>query len=285
MREDSHGLPSLLYSGFCLGGGRSVLIKFENIFTTAQPYDILLKNRRGCGARRDMTPVLECSGLTKAYGSVLALNEVGFSIGEGEVAGLLGPNGSGKTTLIKLAMGMLQPDRGRIFIDGFAPSPRAKAATAYLPDKNYLSEWMRVEQQVGYCADFFADFNMDKCEAMLSRLGISPRQKIKSLSKGTKEKLGLILTMSRDAKLYILDEPIAGVDPAARDFILDVVMGNRRENSAVLLCTHLIADVEPVLTRAIFLNYGTVTLNAPVSEIRRKERKSLDELFREAFRW
>lgn len=229
--------------------------------------------------------IFECDNVFKNYGPIVALDNVSFKVKRGGVVGLLGPNASGKSTLIKLAMGMLQPNGGSILIDGKKPSPETKKITAYLPDANYLFNWMTVEQQVKYCADFFKDFNMDKCDALLNRLQIQKKQKIKSLSKGTKEKLGLILTMSRDAELYILDEPIAGVDPAARDFILDTVMTNRAEGSTIFLCTHLIADIEPILTHAIFLNRGRVALDAPVSEIREKEGKSLDEVFREVFRW
>ncbi|MGN0814668.1 MAG: ABC transporter ATP-binding protein [Candidatus Coproplasma sp.] len=229
--------------------------------------------------------ILECRNLTKLYGNNPALTDVNFAVKAGGVVGLLGPNGSGKSTLIKLAMGMLQPNNGEILIDGKKPSPETKAITAYLPDANYLSDWMTVDKQVKYCADFFSDFNLLKAEGLLSRLGISGKQKIKTLSKGNKEKLGLILTMARDAKLYILDEPIAGVDPAAREFILDTVMTNRAEGSTIFLCTHLIADIEPILTHAIFLNRGTVALDKSVEEVKAQEGKSLDELFREVFRW
>lgn len=232
-----------------------------------------------------MDSILECHNLSKLYGKTVALDCVNFSVPSGEIVGLLGPNGSGKTTLIKLAMGMLQPTEGEILIDGKKPGPVTKAITAYLPDANYLCEWMRVEQQLAYCADFFADFNSEKAFSMLNRLGVKPEQKIKSLSKGNKEKLGLILTMSRDAKLYILDEPIAGVDPAARDFILDIVMQNKPEGATVFLCTHLIADIEPILTRAIFLNNGKIVLNEDVEALKARENKSLDQIFREIFRW
>ena len=232
-----------------------------------------------------MNEILECQGLTKLYGKFVALDNVSFAAPTGGVVGLLGPNGSGKSTFIKLAMGMLQPTSGSITIDGMAPCPATKAITAYLPDANFLDEHLRVDGQVKYYADFFADFNHDKCEALLSRLGISPKQKIKALSKGNKEKLGLILTMSRDAKLYILDEPIAGVDPAARDFILDTVMTNRAEGSTIFLCTHLIADIEPILTHAIFLNRGQVVMQSSVDDVHVNQGKTLDELFREVFRW
>lgn len=232
-----------------------------------------------------MAYILQCESLTKNYGAVPALKNVNLSIEAGGIVGLLGPNGSGKSTLIKLAMGMLQPTSGRILLDGMLPCAKTKAFCAYLPDANFLSQWMSVEQSLRYSADFFADFERAKAENMLSRLGIGLKQKIKALSKGNKEKLGLILTMARNAKLYILDEPIAGVDPAARDYILETVMSNRAENSTVFLCTHLIADIEPVLTHAIFLNKGEVVLNSPADEIRSREGKSLDQLFREVFRW
>ena len=229
--------------------------------------------------------IFECENVFKSYGEIPALYDVSFKVKRGSVVGLLGPNASGKSTLIKLAMGMLQPNGGTILIDGKKPGPETKKITSYLPDANYLYDWMTVEQQVKYCADFFKDFNMAKCDALLNRLQIFKKQKIKTLSKGTKEKLGLILTMSRDAELYILDEPIAGVDPAARDFILDTVMTNRAEGSTIFLCTHLISDIEPILTHAIFLNRGTIALDRSVAEIKENEGKTLDELFREVFRW
>lgn len=229
--------------------------------------------------------ILECKGLYKSYGQSPALVGVNLSIEEGGVVGLLGPNGSGKSTLIKLAMGMLQPTQGEILIDGKKPCPATKSITAYLPDKDFLSDWMNIDQALRYSQDFFADFNRGKAEAMLSRLGLGMKQRIKSLSKGNREKLGLILTMARDAKLYILDEPIAGVDPAARDFILDTVMNNRPEGSTIIVCTHLIADIEPILTHAIFLNRGQIALDENAQEVKEREGKTLDELFREVFRW
>lgn len=232
-----------------------------------------------------MSYILQCEELTKNYGRQNALSGINLGVEPGGIVGLLGPNGSGKSTLIKLAMGMLQPTSGKILLDGKAPCAATKAFTAYLPDASFLTEWMSVEQSIGYSADFFADFSREKAEAMLSRLGIGLKQKVKALSKGNKEKLGLILTMARNARLYILDEPIAGVDPAARDFILETVMNNRAEDSTVFLCTHLIADIEPILTHAIFLDRGHIVLDAPAEETRQREGKSLDELFREVFRW
>lgn len=230
-------------------------------------------------------PILQCENLKKKYGPKVALDNVSFDIEAGGIVGLLGPNGSGKSTLIKLAMGMLQPTSGKILLDGMAPCRQTKAFTAYLPDSDFLCRWKSVEQSVRFSADFFADFDVNKAENMLSGLGIAGKQKIRTLSKGNKEKLGLILTMARNARLYILDEPIAGVDPAARDYILSTVMNNRAQGSTVFLCTHLIADIEPILTHAIFLNQGKVVLNEQADEVRKREGKSLDQLFREVFKW
>lgn len=229
--------------------------------------------------------IFECRNLSKRYGNFTALSGVNLNIPSGGIVGLLGPNGSGKTTLIKLAMGMLQPSEGEILIDGKKPGAATKAVTAYLPDANYLCKWMRVEQQINYYAEFFADFNCAKAQEMLTRLGINMKQKIKTLSKGNQEKLGLLLTMARDAKLYILDEPIAGVDPAARDFILDTIMSHKPKDATIFLCTHLIADIEPILTHAIFLRNGSIALDEPVQAVKAREGKSLDELFREVFKW
>ena len=229
--------------------------------------------------------ILECSALCKAYASTLALDNVDLNIGRGGIVGLLGPNGSGKSTLIKLAMGMLQPTSGEVRIGGLKPCPATKSVTAYLPDTNFLSNWMRVEQALAYSMDFFADFRREKAEAMLDRLGIGLKQPIRTLSKGNKEKLGLILTLAREAELFILDEPIAGVDPAARDFILETVLANKPAHATIFLCTHLIADVEPILTHAIFLNRGRVVLDEDAEIVRSEKGKSLDEIFREVFRW
>ncbi len=229
--------------------------------------------------------IFECRNLSMRYGQNFALSKVDLSIEPGGIVGLLGPNGSGKTTLIKLAMGLLQPCEGEILLGGLSPSPKTKAFTAYLPDSNYLNMAMRVEWQVEYYADFFPDFEREKAYSMLGRLEIDRKSKIKTLSKGNREKLGLILTMSRHAKLYILDEPIAGVDPAARDFILDTILKNKPEDATIFLCTHLISDIEPVLTHAVFLGGGKVILNAPADEIRSREGKSLNDVFREVFRW
>lgn len=228
--------------------------------------------------------LLECKALTKRYGDKLALDGVELAIDSGRIVGLLGPNGSGKTTLIKLANGLLTPTSGEILIDGRKPSPETKAIVSYLPDRNALSPWMTVAQTVGYYADFYADFRRDAAEEMLDRLGLDRKQTVKALSKGTREKLQLILVMSRRARLYLLDEPIGGVDPATRDYILRTIISNYSEDATVLISTHLIADVEQVLDEVVFLREGRVMLHESVDSIRDEQGKSVDELFREVFK-
>lgn len=233
-----------------------------------------------------MQAILECRGLVKSYGSKqgLALNGVNLSLPKGKIIGLLGPNGSGKTTLIKLACGLLTPSVGEIFIDGIAPSPQTKALVSYLPDRDYLPSWMKVQDVLEYFKDFYTDFDMQRALDMLGRLYIDPAMRLKAMSKGTKEKMQLILVMSRNASLYILDEPIAGVDPAARDYILETIISNYREDSTVLISTHLIADIEKVLDEVVFLQNGGIALTATVDQIREEQGKSVDALFREVFR-
>ena len=225
--------------------------------------------------------ILECKALTKRYGGKSALEGVELSIEPGRIVGLLGPNGSGKTTLIKLANGLLTPTSGEILIDGKAPSPETKAIVSYLPDRNALPDWMTVAQTVDYYADFYADFRRDTAQEMLARLGLDASARVKTLSKGTREKLQLILVMSRAAKLYLLDEPIGGVDPATRDYILRTIIGNYNEDASVVISTHLIADVEQVLDEVIFLQNGRVERHATVDAIRGETGQSVDELFRE----
>ena len=229
--------------------------------------------------------ILECKNVTKAYHKVVALKDVSISLEGGRIVGLLGPNGSGKTTLIKLINGLLTPDAGTVSICGHAPGPDSKALVAYLPDSIYLNSWMRVAQIVDYFSDFYADFRKDLALQMLQRLGISPENKLKTLSKGNKEKVCLILTMSRNAKLYVLDEPIAGVDPAARDYVISTIINNHNPDATVLISTHLIADIEQILDEVIFIQTGTILLQKSVDEIREENGKSVDELFREVFKW
>ncbi len=227
--------------------------------------------------------ILECKGLTKRFGSKTALEDVTFSLEPGHIVGLLGPNGSGKTTLIKLANGLLTPTAGEIRIGGYLPGPETKAQVAYLPDRMALPDWMTAKQAMDYYADFFADFRRGAAEDMTAALGLDGAQTIRTMSKGTKEKLQLILTMSRSAKLYLLDEPIGGVDPATRDYILRTIISNYSEDATVLISTHLIADVEQVLDTVIFLREGRIMLQESVDTIRNEKGKSVDALFREVF--
>ena len=232
-----------------------------------------------------MSEVLRCQDLTKRYGNFPALSNVSLTLESGRIVGLLGPNGSGKTTLIKLINGLLTPSSGSITVCGQAPGPETKALVAYLPDCVYLNNWMSVKQIVAYFQDFYPDFRPELAFEMLERLGITPDRKLKTLSKGNKEKVCLILTMSRNAKLYVLDEPIAGVDPAARDYVISTIINNCNPEATVLISTHLIADIEPILDEVVFLQNGRVVLQKSVESIREEEGKSVDELFREVFKW
>lgn len=229
-------------------------------------------------------PVMTCENLTKRYGSTLALDHINLRIEPGRIVGLLGPNGSGKSTMIKLANGLLTPTEGQILIDGKAPSAETKAIVSYLPERTYLSDWMSVRQLLNYFQDFYADFDRDRAAKMLGHLNISETQRIKQMSKGTREKVQLILVMSRRAKLYLLDEPIGGVDPAARDYILNTIIGNYDPSAAVVISTHLIADVEQILDEVIFINGGHIVRHTPVDEIREQMGMSVDALFREEFK-
>ncbi len=231
-----------------------------------------------------MANILECNNLTKTFGATRALDGVSFSVTRGHITGLLGPNGSGKSTLIKLANGLLTPDAGTILIGGMAPGPETKKIVSYLPDRMYLNDWMRVRDLIAFFKDFYENFDPQKAYDMLAKLKIDPANRLKALSKGTKEKVQLILVMSRNADLYLLDEPIAGVDPAARDYILNTIITNYNENASIVLSTHLIADIENVLDDVIFLSRGTVGLTASVDEIRQEKGKSVDALFREVFK-
>ena len=231
-----------------------------------------------------MSAILECRGLVKRYGYRTALNSVNLTVERGRIVGLLGPNGSGKSTLIKLANGLLTPTTGEILIDGKAPGPETRKIVSYLPDKNYLNDWMRVEQLVKFFADFYEDFDTHAAVDMLGRLGINLKDRLKSLSKGTKEKVQLILAMSRKAQLYLLDEPIGGVDPAARDYILHTIISNYNENASVIISTHLISDVESVLDDVIFISQGQIVLTSSVDDIREQRDQSVDALFREVFK-
>ena len=232
-----------------------------------------------------MSEILRCEKLTKKYGNTTALCGLDLSLESGKIVGLLGPNGSGKTTLIKLINGLLTPDAGNIYVGGHTPGVESKTLVAYLPDNIYLNSWMTVRQIVEYFADFFADFRTPLAYEMLERLGISPEKRLKSLSKGNKEKVCLILVMSRAAKLYVLDEPIAGVDPAARDYVISTIIQNYDPEATVLISTHLISDIEEILDEVIFIREGQITLHKTVDAIREEHQKSVDELFREVYKW
>lgn len=228
--------------------------------------------------------VMECHALCKCYGSIPVLSDLELELAPGRIVGLLGPNGSGKTTLIKLAAGLLTPTGGSILICGNAPSPETKAVVSYLPERMALPLWMNARQAMDYYADFFPDFRRDRAEEMIRALALPEKQRIRSMSKGTREKLQLVLTMSRDAKLYLLDEPIGGVDPATRDYILRTILSAYNPEATILISTHLIADVEPVLDDVIFLKYGHIVLSGGAEELRARYGVSIDRLFREAFK-
>ncbi len=228
---------------------------------------------------------IEMIQLGKKYGSFPALQNVNLTLGQGRIIGLLGPNGSGKTTLIKLLNGLIQPSTGQILLDGQKPGPESKAKISYLPDKSYLNAQMTVEQLVDLFADFYTDFNVAKVNNLLQDLNIPVQKKLKTLSKGTQEKVQLALVMSREAEVYCLDEPIGGVDPVARDYILQTIISQYNRNALVLISTHLIYDVENVLDDVIMIKNGSIFLYGSVENIREREHKSVDEMFREVMRW
>lgn len=228
--------------------------------------------------------LLECKDLTKKYGKHTALNNISFQIDGGHIIGLLGPNGSGKTTLIKLIAGLLSPTAGSVHVLGEPIGPSSKNAISYLPDHTYLNGAMRVQEIIDFFADFYEDFDTLRAYDMMAKLQINPRQKLKTLSKGTQEKVQLILVMSRHAQLYILDEPLAGVDPAARDYILDTILSNYDEDASILISTHLISDIENILDEVIFIKDGSLHTHALVDELREKDHKSIDTIFREVFK-
>lgn len=228
--------------------------------------------------------ILEARDLTKSYGPKTALNGLNLTLEKGKIIGLLGPNGSGKSTFIKLCNGILQPTKGEILIGGHEVGVETKKIVSYLPERTYLDDNMSPVQMINFFSDFYEDFDADKAFDMLSSLKVNPKDKMKTMSKGTKEKVQLILVMSRQAKLYMLDEPIGGVDPAARDYILRTIISNYNPEASVIISTHLITDIEQVLDEAIFIQNGDLKLHKTVDEIRSIEGKSVDALFREVFR-
>lgn len=231
-----------------------------------------------------MSTLLECNNLSKYFGYVKALDGINLKLESGKIIGLLGPNGSGKTTLIKIAAGLLKQNLGEILIDGTAPGIKTKSIVSYLPERNFLSNSMKVYETLDMFEDFYEDFDRQKAEEMLNMLSIDRNRKYKTLSKGTKEKVQLVLVMSRKAKLYLLDEPIGGVDPATRDYILNTIVSNYAEDATVLISTHLISDVEKVLDEFVMIKDGQVVMQSTVDDLRETQGKSVDEYFREVFR-
>ena len=228
--------------------------------------------------------IIKLENVVKRYGKKEALKGINLDIPKGKIVGLLGPNGSGKSTMIKLLNGLLQPDEGNIEISGMKPSIETKKIVSYLPERTYLSEWMKMKDILKFFSDFYEDFDLEKAEEMIEALNINVDEKIKDMSKGTKEKVQLILVMSRNADVYILDEPIGGVDPAARSFIMRTILQNFSEESTLIIATHLISEIENICDEIIFLSYGEIKLQGNVDEIREEKGKSIDALFREEFR-
>ena len=228
--------------------------------------------------------ILECSRLCKHYGRVQALDGVDLTLEPGRIVGLLGPNGSGKSTLIKLACGLLTPSEGSIRICGEKPGAVTNALVSYLPERTAVPEWMSVKELLAFYADFYDDFQLEAARQMLDALGLASAKQIRQMSKGSREKVQLILSMSRQARLYLLDEPIGGVDPATRDYILSTIIANYNPEASVVISTHLIADVEKILDEVVFLQEGRVLLHDEVDALREEKGKSIDALFREVFK-
>lgn len=228
--------------------------------------------------------LFECRDLVKHFGNIKALDGVSFSIERGKIVGLLGPNGSGKTTIMKIANGLLTPTSGNVIIDGKTPSPSTKKIVSYLPERTYIPDSMSVRQLLNFFSDFYTDFSRETALTMMNSLGIQETQEIKQMSKGTREKVQLIMVMSRKALLFLLDEPIGGVDPATRDYIIRMIIGNYNKEASIIISTHLISEVENILDDVLFLNQGKIVLNASVESIREDSGKSVDQMFREVFR-
>lgn len=230
-----------------------------------------------------MDNILETKGLSKNYFNKKALKSVDINIKKGKVVGILGPNGSGKTTFIKIAAGLLRQSKGEILIDGQIPGPYTKSVVSYLPDRNFLYEWMTIEDAIEFYKDFYKDFDEVKANELLKFMKLEKNMKVNSLSKGMTEKLNLTLILSRKAKLYILDEPIAGVDPVARDKILDAIINNYNQDSSMIITTHLVRDIERLFDEVIFLKQGEVILSGNAEELREEKSKSIDEIYKEVF--
>lgn len=228
--------------------------------------------------------LIEFRNLSKSYGVKQALVDINLKIEKGKIIGLLGPNGSGKTTMIKIINDLLQPSSGEILIEGREPGIESKKIISYLPERTYLNMNMKVSELIQFFKDFYQDFDEKKALKLLKKLKIDEHDKLKNMSKGTKEKVQLVMVMSRKADLYILDEPIGGVDPASRDYILDTILTNFNEGSSIIICTHLIADIEKILDQVIFINQGGIVLNEDADTIRKKKKTTIDKLFREEFK-
>lgn len=230
-----------------------------------------------------MDTILECSNLYKIYGNCRAINGINIRLYSGKIIGLLGPNGSGKTTLMKMIAGLLTPTNGLVLLEDVPIGKETKAAVSYLPDCNLFDKQMKIKDCVGLYKDFYSDFDKNRAFAMIEQLDLNPNQRMKSLSKGNQEKVNLIMAMSRQAKLYVLDEPIAGVDPAARDYIISTIINNYNPEASVIIATHLIADIENILDEVVFLKEGQILLYNSVESLRLSEGKSIDQMFREVF--
>ncbi|WP_333953659.1 ABC transporter ATP-binding protein [Clostridioides difficile] len=228
--------------------------------------------------------IVEFKGVNKSYGTKNVLKNIDLNIPKGKIVGLLGPNGSGKSTMIKLMNGLLQPDNGGIMINGMKPSIETKKIVSYLPERTYLNDWMKVSDLLKFFYDFYSDFDVRRANEMIKSLDIDVNEKLKTMSKGTKEKVQLILVMSRNASIYILDEPIGGVDPAARSYILKTILKNYSEDSTLLIATHLISEIENICDEVIFISKGEIVLQGDVEAIREEKGKSIDALFREEFK-
>ena len=231
-----------------------------------------------------MANIVEFKNVYKSYGDKDILKGIDLNIPKGKIVGLLGPNGSGKTTIIKLINNLLQVDEGSIEINGMKPSVETKKIISYLPEKTYLNDWMKVKDILSFFHDFYKDFDIQKANEMIKNLKIDKNERLKTMSKGTKEKVQLILVMSRRADLYILDEPIGGVDPAARSYILDTILTNYNENATLLIATHLISEIENICDEVVFISNGEILLQGDVDDIREENGKSIDSLFREEFK-
>lgn len=231
-----------------------------------------------------MSNLVTINHLFKNFGALAVLNDICLEIESGKIIGLLGPNGCGKTTLMKTIAGLIQDYRGEILINATAPGPQTKALVSYLPEKTYLPDWMTPEQAIAYFSDFYADFDRAKANEMIARFQLDPKQRTKTMSKGMQEKLQLTLVMCRKARLYLLDEPLGGVDPATRSALLDAILHNYSEDGSLLISTHLIYDVERIFDSILMLGYGKLIMNDSVDSIRQKSGKSIDEVFREVFR-